>query len=125
MSIKEEQDLVIPEKKPEMPVDLSLPVTQIAKKFGLVSTYENLDGHQKLSKEDLYELMRYSSVLAKDQGGCRFLQKYLLKAKAENDQELFDHIFDHTINFDHCWELMNDNFGNYLIQKVAEICTES
>jgi hypothetical protein len=66
MSIKEEQDLVVPEKKPEMPVDLSLPVTQIAKKFGLVSTYENLDGHQKLSKEDLYELMRYSSVLAKD-----------------------------------------------------------
>lgn len=87
----------------------------IAKKFGLVSTYETLEGHNKLAKKELMELLRYSPSLAKDQGGCRFLQKYLVKAHQEKDNQLFDHIFDCTVSLDKCWELMNDSFGNYLV----------
>ena len=56
-----------------MKVDLNLPVPDIAKKFNLISTYETLEGHQNLSREDLFALFEYSATLAKDQGGCRLL----------------------------------------------------
>jgi len=48
-------------------------VAAIAKKFGLVSTFETLEGHEKLSEKEMRGLLEYSSILAKDQGGCRFL----------------------------------------------------
>lgn len=50
-----------------------LSVSQIAKKFGLLSTFETLEGHEGLSEKDLKSLLEYSSILARDQGGCRFL----------------------------------------------------
>ncbi len=62
-------------------------------------------------------LLEYSNLLAKDQGGCRFLQKKI----EENDSETISVIFNHTIaNF---MEIMNDPFGNYLAQKIAECGT--
>jgi len=76
---KEDQDLVPPmqeegqRRRRRQDVDLNLPVTQIAKKFGLNSTYDTLEGHQKLNREDLMRLFEYSPSLAKDQGGCRLL----------------------------------------------------
>ena len=103
-------------------VDLSLPVTAIAKKFGLASTYETLEGHSKLSRSDLFGLLEYSATLSKDQGGCRLLQKYILRARQDKDQELFDHIFERSMPC--CAHLMTDGFGNYLIQKLAENCSE-
>ena len=71
----------------------SLQVTTIAKKYGLVSTYETLEGHQQLPRKKLLSLLKYSYQLARDQGGCRFLQKYIMKSKEEKDEEIFDHIF--------------------------------
>lgn len=63
-------------------------------------------------------LLEYSYLLAKDQGGCRFLQKKI----EENDAEMNSLIFDHTI--DTFMEIMNDPFGNYLAQKIAECCND-
>jgi len=40
-----------------------------------VSTFETLEGHEHLDDKTLKLLLEYSYILAKDQGGCRFLQK--------------------------------------------------
>jgi hypothetical protein len=53
-------------------------------------------------------LLEYSTILARDQGGCRFLQKKI----DEDNKEIRDKIFMHTI--ENYMELMNDPFGNYL-----------
>lgn len=56
-----------PPKEPKPPnVNLNLSVEEIAKKFGLTSTYETLEGWKRLSRKELLSLLRYSSVLAKD-----------------------------------------------------------
>lgn len=96
-------------KAPRPPnVNLNLTVEEIAKKFGLVSTYETLEGWKRLSRKELLNLLKYSSVLAKDQGGCRLLQKLA----ADKDTELLGRIYDSSI-FD-IRVLMQDSFGNYL-----------
>jgi len=59
-------------------------------------------------------LLDYSSILAIDQGGCRFLQKKM----EEGNEEIVNKIFEHTI--DGFYDLMNDPFGNYLAQKITE-----
>lgn len=64
------------------------------------------------------ELAKHSYQLAKDQAGCRYLQK-----KIEDEPEIvntliYPRIVEHTI------ELMNDAFGNYLIQKILEHISE-
>jgi hypothetical protein len=58
-------------------------------------------------------------LMAKDQHGCHFLQKKL----AEGTLKDFEKIFLETI--DYIVELMTDSFGNYLIQKLLEICDEA
>lgn len=85
-----------------------LTVAQIAKKFNLVSTFETLEGHEGLPIDELKSLLEYSTILARDQGGCRFLQKKI----DENIKDITDKIFEHTI--DNYMDLMNDPFGNYL-----------
>lgn len=57
-------------------------------------------------------------LMAKDQYGCRFLQRKF----AEGTQEEIDMIFEEII--DHIVELMTDPFGNYLVQKLLEVCTK-
>ena len=68
--------------------------------------------------EELMQLLEYSTILARDQGGCRFLQKKIDEANVE----IRDKIFQHTI--DNYMDLMNDPFGNYLTQKITETCNE-
>ena len=59
-------------------------------------------------------LLDYAAILARDQGGCRFLQKKM----EEGNEEVINKIFEHTI--DGFFDLMNDPFGNYLAQKITE-----
>lgn len=66
----------------------------------------------------MLHLLEYSNVLARDQGGCRFLQKKI----EENNPEINDQIFKFTIEW--YMDLMNDPFGNYLTQKITETCRE-
>jgi hypothetical protein len=59
----------------------------------------------------------YSVDLAKDQSGCRFLQKKIDEGNVKLNQNIF------TIAIFRFVDLMNDPFGNYLAQKIAETCT--
>lgn len=61
--------------------------------------------------------MGHAVTLAKDQAGCRFLQSQI-----DQRDDLFKIVFDSTIS--DFAELMRDPFGNYLVQKLVESCTE-
>lgn len=58
--------------------------------------------------------------LARDQYGCRFLQK---KMEEKGSESLVSLVFEEV--YDHIAELMTDPFGNYLCQKLIEVCTEA
>ncbi|KAF8644171.1 hypothetical protein HU200_066548 [Digitaria exilis] len=71
--------------------------------------------------------LNYSSVdevvgelyhLAKDQNGCRFLQRMFTEGSQEDAQKVFDAVIEHID------ELMVDPFGNYLVQKLLEQCND-
>ncbi|CAG7879995.1 pumilio homolog 12-like [Brassica rapa] len=56
--------------------------------------------------------------MAKDQYGCRFLQRKF----AEGDGKDIEMIFNEIIVY--IGELMVDPFGNYLVQKLLEVCSQ-
>ena len=56
--------------------------------------------------------------VAKDQNGCRFLQRKFEEGGAAAIAAVFPEILDNLI------ELMIDPFGNYLIQKLLDRCSE-
>jgi hypothetical protein len=64
------------------------------------------------------ELVKYVHILAREQAGCRFLQKKLEEDPSFADRFLFPAIFDCFL------ELTIDAFGNYLIQKMMEFMNE-
>ncbi|RDX70308.1 putative pumilio-like 7, chloroplastic, partial [Mucuna pruriens] len=57
-------------------------------------------------------------LIAKDQYGCRFLQKMFDEGTPEDVQVIFNEIIDHVV------ELMMNPFGNYLMQKLLDVCDE-
>ncbi|RZC77788.1 hypothetical protein C5167_001999 [Papaver somniferum] len=57
--------------------------------------------------------------LAKDQNGARFLQRRFIEGTTEDINKIFCEIIDHIV------ELMTDSFGNYLVQKLLEVCSET
>ncbi|XP_062076406.1 pumilio homolog 12 [Humulus lupulus] len=57
-------------------------------------------------------------LMAKDQHGCRFLQRKFSEKKKHEVDMIFEEIVDHVV------ELMTDPFGNYLVQKLLEVCDE-
>ncbi|PQM33092.1 pumilio homolog 12 [Prunus yedoensis var. nudiflora] len=57
-------------------------------------------------------------LMAKDQHGCRFLQRKFSEGAQKDVENIFFEIIDHIV------ELMTDPFGNYLIQKLLEVCGE-
>lgn len=76
-------------------------------KSSLASIYSR---YPDMSEE---ELIQNGKELSKDQGGCRFLQK-LLDNSPNLSTSLYNHLESDLI------ELINDSFGNYLIQKLIE-----
>ncbi|KAL4611840.1 hypothetical protein ACB092_08G154800 [Castanea dentata] len=57
-------------------------------------------------------------LLAKDQHGCRFLQRKFVEGTTKDIEKIFLEIIDYIV------ELMTDPFGNYLVQKLLEVCDE-
>ncbi|XP_057433000.1 putative pumilio homolog 7, chloroplastic [Lotus japonicus] len=57
-------------------------------------------------------------LIAKDQHGCRFLQRVFEEGTPEDVQVIFNEIIEHVV------ELMINPFGNYLMQKLLEVCNE-
>lgn len=60
----------------------------------------------------------YIYYLAKDQNGCRFLQRMIDEGTSEDVLVLFNGVIDDVV------ELMIDPFGNYLVQKLLDVCGE-
>ena len=57
-------------------------------------------------------------LIAKDQHGCRFLQRMFEEGTPEDVHVIFNEIIDHVV------ELMMNPFGNYLMQKLLDVCNE-
>ncbi|TYH86035.1 hypothetical protein ES332_D01G013500v1 [Gossypium tomentosum] len=66
----------------------------------------------------LAEARGYIYLIAKDQHGCRFLQRLFDEGTREDVEMIFKEIIDHVV------ELMMNPFGNYLMQKLLEVCNE-
>ena len=74
----------------------------------MLPTFEMNERDKELSKSELFNLAEHSMVLAKDQSGCRYLQKKI----DEEGKDMIDVVFVNTIGS--FMELMRDSFGNYL-----------
>lgn len=70
-----------------------------------------------VENDNLMGTKGYIYHVAKDQQGCRFLQRKLDEGKHQVHM-IFNGVVDHAV------ELMMDPFGNYLMQKVMEVCNE-
>ncbi|XP_059315719.1 putative pumilio homolog 10 [Lycium ferocissimum] len=65
------------------------------------------------------ECLKYGSEQrAKDQMGCRYLQRIFDEGTSEDVQIIFNGIIHHIL------ELMKDPFGNYLVQKLLTACSD-
>lgn len=79
-----------------------------------------------ISKVPLSQLKADILKLLKDQYGCRFLQKKVdesLVASYETRLANFEIIFKEI--YPYLYELIIDPFGNYLIQKLVDYCSEA
>lgn len=94
-------------------------------KFGGVSADQKLDKEfiSGLNRVPLEQISHFILRLAKDQHGCRFLQKKLdenivtnYQTRVDNFNVIFKEIYPHI------YELIIDPFGNYLIQKLVDYC---
>jgi hypothetical protein len=83
-----------------------------------VNTRAYEPGNSKaLRYENMVGVKGYIYFMAKDQNGCRFLQR-----KLEQGEKHVDAIFEGII--DHIAELMTNSFANYLVQKMLDVCDE-
>ncbi|KVH99416.1 Armadillo-like helical, partial [Cynara cardunculus var. scolymus] len=80
------------------------------------SNFARSRAHQLLSLLPLKELRGKIHSIAKDQNGCRLLQaKFENPTKEEIEMVLYEVL-------DSIKDLMKDQFGNYLIQKLIVVC---
>ncbi|CAI9268609.1 unnamed protein product [Lactuca saligna] len=80
-------------------------------KFG---SFEREDPVSNIMKSDDFGERIY--CMAKDQQGCRSLQKKFSEGTREDLENIFREVIVHVV------ELMTDPFGNYLVQKLLEVC---
>ncbi|XP_021988567.1 putative pumilio homolog 8, chloroplastic [Helianthus annuus] len=84
-------------------------VSRVRKKF--IRPSENGQTH-------LSNGQQYIFAMAKDQHGCRLLQKIFDDGNPQHVQTVFNEIIGHVV------ELMINPFGNYFMQKLLEVCNE-
>lgn len=77
------------------------------------STCDEVGANFDMSNSDLIE---NAIDLAKDQSGCRLLQKKIMEGDAETVASIYSTILPRFV------ELMNNPFGNYLCQKITDVC---
>ncbi|PWA88156.1 pumilio 12 [Artemisia annua] len=85
-------------------------------KFGSFERKENVSSAVKPSQKSGDDLRERIYYMAKDQQGCRSLQKKFSEGTREDLENIFREVIGHII------ELMTDPFGNYLVQKLLEVC---
>ncbi|CAD5327355.1 unnamed protein product [Arabidopsis thaliana] len=112
---------LVPQKSP-----LAFHEERILPPFSAMGGSRELDGSAKCmkNKKDSLDLASmvdsYGSVylMAKDQLGCRLLQKFVDEGNFVDVMIIFKEVINNVI------ELGTDPFGNYLIQKLNEVCNE-
>ncbi|XP_021639036.2 putative pumilio homolog 7, chloroplastic isoform X2 [Hevea brasiliensis] len=70
------------------------------------------------SINSLSEVQGNIYLMAQDQNGCRWLQRIFDEGTSEDVQIIFNEIIDHVVT------LMLKPFGNYVIQKLLDVCNE-
>ncbi|EOA34555.1 hypothetical protein CARUB_v10022107mg [Capsella rubella] len=70
------------------------------------------------SLPNMCDIQGYVYLMAKDQHGCRFLQRIFDEGTSVDAMIIFNEVIAHVV------ELMMDPFGNYLMQKLLDVCTE-
>lgn len=61
---------------------------------------------------------RQVAALARDQHGCRFLQRKFEEGGTAAVETVFEEVLDQLV------DLMVDPFGNYLVQKLLDVCSD-
>ncbi|OEH79556.1 pumilio-family RNA binding repeat domain-containing protein [Cyclospora cayetanensis] len=80
---------------------------------------EQVSSSPRLSEIDILQADDESLFrTAKDQGGCRLLQRLL----ADGTPDEVDRVF--NMAFSRLEELMTDAYGNYLFQKLLDVCSD-
>ncbi|PWA36215.1 armadillo-type fold protein [Artemisia annua] len=95
---------------------VNLDESVVVPSFSMVSS--RLRNHQVLSELSLRELRGRIYSLAKDQNGCRLLQGKFENPSNEDIEMVLYEVLD-SIS-----ELMKDQFGNYLVQKLITVCND-
>ncbi|XP_062182873.1 pumilio homolog 12-like [Phragmites australis] len=81
------------------------------------SEYEPAMESPQLTYNSVDEVVGRICTVAKDQNGCRFLQKVFTEGTQEDAEKVFAEIIDHI------GELMVDPSAHYLVQKILEECS--
>lgn len=88
--------------------------------FSMMSSYPSFlpeaFGYSLFTPQDVYTR---ALEMAKDQTGCRLLQKKLEELNPFTTQAIYEQLADHM------GSLMIDPFGNYLVQKLIEVSEEN
>ncbi|CAM6028749.1 unnamed protein product [Sphagnum balticum] len=108
---------------PTDPITLAHPQSRIQDHMefdvGRLMVPHNLQQQQPPKYTTIEEVEGHIYLIAKDQHGCRFLQKKFDEGGPEDVEKIFREIINHIT------ELMKDPFGNYLVQKLLEVCDEN
>ncbi|KAL6843036.1 hypothetical protein ACP4OV_027349 [Aristida adscensionis] len=81
------------------------------------SVSESAMGSPQLNYDSVDEVVGRICTVAKDQNGCRFLQKVFTEGNQEDAEKVFAEIIVQI------GELMVDPFAHYLVQKILEECS--
>ncbi|KAJ0231139.1 putative pumilio 7 [Hirschfeldia incana] len=77
-----------------------------------------ISDHGNTSLPNVCDVQGYVYLMAKDQHGCRFLQRIFDEGTPVDAMVIFNEVIPHVV------ELMMDPFGNYLMQKLLDVCNE-